>query len=227
MILINSSGMDTGYIKMQLGGFTMACRPQLPPPLFSRLHLGSVAFKYAFHGPLLRRQYHGHIPFAKGLGEIQQPFSLIRPGMTTMPVCERTPSKLSTYKILGNEMILLENYISLKDQVDIVNMCEKGCTGSGGFYEPSYKEGEDYRIHACFGRNWDPKTKYMNRYRRDGSEPPPIPYQLFSLAIYAIEDAQAHLDKLPSTSPDTCIVSFYPSLRGRIGLHEWSHEESR
>ncbi|MFS7948236.1 putative alkylated DNA repair protein AlkB [Helianthus anomalus] len=75
----------------------------------------------------------------------------------------------------------------------------------------------------CFGRNWDPETRYNNIYTSDGSEPPPIPYELTSLAETAIQDTQAHLDddELPSMCPlNTCSVRFYP-IDGRLSLHQW------
>ncbi|KAK1433726.1 hypothetical protein QVD17_10641 [Tagetes erecta] len=105
------------------------------------------------------------------------------------------------------------------DQVDIVNICEKWGVQPGGFKRINYDDEVDCRTHMCFGRNWDPKTKYNKRYRNDGSEPPPIPYELVSLAETAIRDAQAHMDELPSMCPDTCLVSFYPSS-GYLGIHQ-------
>ncbi|KAI3727023.1 hypothetical protein L1987_66831 [Smallanthus sonchifolius] len=201
----------------------------------------------AFHGGILR--HYRHIPFAKSLGEPfsltcpkkttksssfgyhsipiakgldeTQSFSLICPELTTKSVCETVSSKPSTYEILGPGMILLKDYISLKDQVDIVNMCQKWGVGPGGFYEPSHQNGAKLRLQMmCFGRNWDPVTKYKEHYRSDGSEPPPVPYELVSLAETVIQDSQAHLDKLPSMSPDICIVNFYSPVYGRLGLHQ-------
>ncbi|XP_076935244.1 DNA N(6)-methyladenine demethylase ALKBH1C-like [Bidens hawaiensis] len=137
--------------------------------------------------------------------------------MPTEVVCERTPSKISTYKKLGPGMILLNNYVSLKDQVDIVYLCDKwgaGHVGFEGFYEPYFRKGEDYRIHMWFGREEDPKI-------------PPVPQQLISLAATAVQEAQAHLSKLPSMCPDTCLVCFYPLSCGRIGLHQIRDDSGR
>ncbi|KAI7740385.1 hypothetical protein M8C21_012732 [Ambrosia artemisiifolia] len=142
---------------------------------------------------------------------------------TTNPVCERTPSKLSTYTILEPGMIHLQNYISLKDQVDIVNICQKW---AGEFYNPrDPQNGAELNLMMmCFGRNWDPNTGYKERYRSDGSEPPPIPYELISLAEAAVRDAQAILNELPSMHPDICSVNFYPAY-GLLDLHQ-DHDES-
>ncbi|KAJ0828865.1 putative alkylated DNA repair protein AlkB [Helianthus annuus] len=126
-------------------------------------------------------------------------------------------------KVEKTQFYLAFVWFVLKDLiVDIVNICEKWGGSRGCFYEESdFIEGEEdyYRIHTCFGRIWDPETKYADRCKRDGFEPPPIPYQLYSLAEFALEDAKAHLHKLRSMSPETCIVRFYPSLYGRRGLH--------
>uniref|UniRef100_A0A251S3J8 Putative alkylated DNA repair protein AlkB n=1 Tax=Helianthus annuus TaxID=4232 RepID=A0A251S3J8_HELAN len=56
----------------------------------------------------------------------------------------------------------------------------------------------------CFGRLWDPVTKYEKSYRSDGSAPPPLPFEFISLAENAIEDAQLHMNLLPSMLPDIC-----------------------
>ncbi|KAJ0634456.1 putative DNA oxidative demethylase [Helianthus annuus] len=92
-------------------------------------------------------------------------------------------------------------------------MCDKWGVEPGGFYEPYYIKGEEYRIHMCFGLGCDPKT-------------PPVPQQLISLAAKAVKDAQPHLDQLPSMSPNTCLVCFYPLSCGRIGLHQDRGDES-
>ncbi|MFS8020806.1 putative alkylated DNA repair protein AlkB [Helianthus anomalus] len=93
-------------------------------------------------------------------------------------------------------MILLKRYISLKDQVDIVNMCDTLSRGPGGF---CYPEGEDYKAEVAYmhlGRRRDPGTQ-------------PIPYKFISLAASALDDARAYLDddELPLVCPDTCLVT--------------------
>ncbi|KAJ0894867.1 hypothetical protein HanPSC8_Chr09g0393791 [Helianthus annuus] len=80
----------------------------------------------AFHGPL---RHYRKVPFVKVVGE---PFSLITPSNMTKSVCERTPSKLSTYTILEPGMILVRNYVSLKDQVFVFSQ------GIMDFNNPNY-----------------------------------------------------------------------------------------
>ncbi|KAJ0755627.1 putative DNA oxidative demethylase [Helianthus annuus] len=165
----------------------------------------------AYYGTLLR-EYH-NIPFAKGccteIGTETVTFRLTNR--------DRTPDEPSTFKILGPGMIILKNYLSLKDQVDIVKLCDKMTFGLRGYY--MYKSDVDCRRQMCFGRNWAPETRYKNRYMSNGMEPLPIPDELISLAEAAIQDAQIHLDQLPSMRPDTCLANFYQS-EGRLGLHQ-------
>ncbi|KAI7742323.1 hypothetical protein M8C21_012013, partial [Ambrosia artemisiifolia] len=107
-------------------------------------------------------------------------------------------------------------------QVDIVDMCEKWGAGPGGFYQPSDESGAQLPLHMmCFGRNWDPVTKYNNRYRsHDASEPPPIPEELISISQLAVEEAGRYLgEKFPSMSPDVCVVKFC-SPSGTLGVHK-------
>lgn len=101
-------------------------------------------------------------------------------------------------------------------------MCQKEAQGPTGFYRPSSQSGADLQLDMmCYGRFWDPVTKYKNSYKSDGSEPPPIPYEFISLAENAIQDAQGHLDVLPLMCPDICLVNFY-SACDRLGLHQVS-----
>nr|GFC49972.1 oxoglutarate/iron-dependent dioxygenase [Tanacetum cinerariifolium] len=71
----------------------------------------------------------------------------------------------------------------------------------------------------CFGRNWDPQTKYAARYRCDGSQAPQVPDKLVALAKTSIKVSQAHDNKIPSMHPDICIVNFYTTT-GQLGMHQ-------
>ncbi|VFR02128.1 unnamed protein product [Cuscuta campestris] len=126
------------------------------PNFYNRLIRPIVASSSAMQDYRILRQYHNN-PLPKPRMVDTRPLSIISPINIIKPVCERTPlvpssSKLSTYQILGPGIILLEDYISIKDQVDIVNICQKWGMGSGGFY--TTRELERYMM--CFGRNWDP-----------------------------------------------------------------------
>nr|GEZ94911.1 oxoglutarate/iron-dependent dioxygenase [Tanacetum cinerariifolium] len=61
----------------------------------------------------------------------------------------------------------------------------------------------------CFGRNWDPETKYNDKSRGDGSDAPPIPDKLLSLVEAAVKESQAYDKTIPSMNPDICIVNSY------------------
>ncbi|KAL8241699.1 hypothetical protein R6Q59_012001 [Mikania micrantha] len=150
-----------------------------------------------------------------------EPFSIIDPCLIpSLDGIDSWKNEKTSFEILGSGMILLKNYIPLMDQVDIVNTCQKWGVGPGGFYEPRNQSGAKLRLHMmCFGKNWDPITKYKSRCRSDGSEPLPLPNELIHLAETAIKDAQAHSKNLPSMCPDICIVNFY-TCTGGLGLHQ-------
>ncbi|KAK1362735.1 putative DNA oxidative demethylase [Heracleum sosnowskyi] len=145
---------------------------------------------------------------------------------------KRNENKLSmgglAAKILRPGMVLLKNFISLKDQVEIVQTCQKLGKGNGGFYQPGYGDGAKKMM--CLGKNWDPRTcSYGERRPVDGAEPPPIPGEFHKLVQKAIQNTHAYLleevgqknveSVLPSMTPDICIVNFYTST-GRLGLHK-------
>ncbi|PWA51581.1 Oxoglutarate/iron-dependent dioxygenase [Artemisia annua] len=158
-----------------------------------------------------------------------EPFSLIVPNGSENSLCGTKMKKNNTlktsYAVLRPGMVHLKNYISVTDQVEIINTCQEFGMGPGGFYQPGFNGGSKLNLHMmCFGRNWDPQTKYVARYRCDGSQAPPIPDKLVALAKASIEDSQRH-DNVPSMHPDICIVNFYTNT-GRLGLHQDRDESS-
>ncbi|XP_027904998.1 uncharacterized protein LOC114164497 isoform X1 [Vigna unguiculata] len=120
-------------------------------------------------------------------------------------------------------MVLLKGYLSLNDQQKIVERCRELGVGVGGFYQPGY--GEETKMHLkmmCLGKNWDPHTsQYGERRPFDGAKPPHIPPEFQTLVSNALRDSNALVpqNRLPSISPDICIVNFY-SQTGRLGLHQ-------
>ncbi|KAE8662763.1 2-oxoglutarate-dependent dioxygenase family protein isoform 2 [Hibiscus syriacus] len=152
-------------------------------------------------------------------------------------ICLPRLRDIKTQEILRPGMVLLKHYISLRDQIDIVETCNSLGEGPGGFYRPGYKDGAKLRLHMmCLGMNWDPQTrKYDKRHPVDNCEPPEIPLGFRLLVQRAIKDAHCLIKKdsdmvnpediLPSMSPNVCIVNFY-SIYGRLGLHQ-DRDESR
>ncbi|KAJ0543092.1 putative DNA oxidative demethylase [Helianthus annuus] len=181
----------------------------------------SLSFGNVFHGPSIGmlKQYH-NIPCPNIEDESEaEPFSLIMTDKVRRNlVFDRWRNSIFDRKELGPGMVLFKNYLTHMGQVDIVNICQKWAMGPGGFYHPSNRSGAKLRLHMmCFGRLWDPVTKYEKSYRSDGSAPPPLPYEFISLAENAIQDAQVH--GLPSMLPDICVANLY-SIYDRLGLHQ-------
>ncbi|XP_071729223.1 DNA N(6)-methyladenine demethylase ALKBH1D-like [Rutidosis leptorrhynchoides] len=148
-------------------------------------------------------------------------FSLILPRSTeSLSGMKKGKNLKKSGVILETGVVLLKNYVSVSDQVKIVNTCQQFGMGRGGFYQPITNNGGKMNLHMmCFGRNWDPKTKYNSKYRSDGSHALPLPHQLISLAETSIKDSQAYDDRMPSMDPDICVVNFYTST-GKLGLHQ-------
>ncbi|CAI9767095.1 unnamed protein product [Fraxinus pennsylvanica] len=134
-------------------------------------------------------------------------------------------------KILRPGMVLLKCYLPLMDQVKLVKTCRDLGLGSGGFYQPGYRDGAQLRLKMmCLGKNWDPETSvYSDERSTDGAKPPSIPAEFLQLVKEAIQDSHAYLesttkvrkveDIFPSMSPNICIVNFY-TQSGRLGLHQ-------
>nr|XP_043622747.1 alpha-ketoglutarate-dependent dioxygenase AlkB-like [Erigeron canadensis] len=152
-----------------------------------------------------------------------EPFSLILPRNIGNKSTKKKNDAESTYKILGSGMILLKNYLSISDQVEIVNICQEVGIGPGGFYQPVFLSGAKMKLQMmCLGRNWDPQTSSYTRYRSDGVQAPSLPDTLVSLVETSLQESCAltkSKDEIPLMSPDVCIVNFYTTT-GRLGLHQ-------
>ncbi|XP_071696026.1 DNA N(6)-methyladenine demethylase ALKBH1D-like [Rutidosis leptorrhynchoides] len=159
-----------------------------------------------------------------------EPFSLSQPrdvdSACESPDTIRTERKNNverSYEILDSGMVLLKNYLSISDQVEVANICQELGVGPGGFYQPVFANGAKMKLQMmCLGRNWDPQTYSYKRYRGDGSEAPPLPDQFISLVETAIQesrDLSESKNDIPLMSPDICIINFYTDT-GRLGLHQ-------
>ncbi|KAK7378138.1 hypothetical protein VNO80_03575 [Phaseolus coccineus] len=139
--------------------------------------------------------------------------------------------------VLRPGMVLLKNFISHDEQVEIVKVCRKLGLGPGGFYQPGYANGAKLLLKMmCLGMDWDPQTyKYGTKRAFDDSTPPGIPNQFSELVARSIQKAQSLTkeeyrvhdvnDVLPSMTPDICIVNFYTN-NGKLGLHQ-DRDESK
>ncbi|KAI6673299.1 hypothetical protein NL676_001205 [Syzygium grande] len=155
--------------------------------------------------------------------------------------CEHTREAVQLVEadsqVLRPGMVLLKNYITLSEQIEIVSKCREIGIGPGGFYQPSYQDGAKLRLQMmCLGLDWDPNTRKYERQRRvDGCNAPDIPNEFILAVKRVIGDAQDLVEKgdrrsnfrngLPTMSPNICIVNFYTTT-GRLGLHQ-DRDESR
>lgn len=140
-------------------------------------------------------------------------------------------------KILGDGMLLLKSFIPLMAQVRLVKTCRELGIGSGGFYQPGYRDGAKLSLRMmCLGKHWDPETsKYNDQRPFDGAKPPVVPDEFCNLVKNALCQTRSYLEKqlkykdidtvLPLMSPDICIVNFYTAT-GHLGLHQ-DKDESR
>ncbi|PWA69877.1 alkylated DNA repair protein AlkB [Artemisia annua] len=118
----------------------------------------------------------------------------------------------SSCEKLGCGFILLKNYITLTDQVEIVNLCQELGLGLHGF-EERIPDGEKLGLHSMLlGPKWYSFGYPLNM----------VPDKILSLAKSSIQDSQPHLnlkDEISSMCPDHCIVKFYTNT-APLALHE-------
>ncbi|KAG4196798.1 hypothetical protein ERO13_A06G194000v2 [Gossypium hirsutum] len=160
---------------------------------------------------------------------------MLKPSLLVKNREKRNEIKRSAEGQIGNVlrpgMVLLKKYLSLADQVKIVRACRALGLGSGGFYQPGYRDGAKLHLKMmCLGKNWDPETgNYGDLRPIDRAVPPGIPREFFQLVEKVIKDSHSlvqlktkasHVEHiLPSMKPNICIVNFY-SASGRLGLHQ-------
>ncbi|KAE8686704.1 2-oxoglutarate-dependent dioxygenase family protein, putative isoform 2 [Hibiscus syriacus] len=173
-------------------------------------------------------------PFDICLTKIGTPV-MLKPSLLVKNREKRNEIKRSTEGQIGNVlrpgMVLLKKYLSIPDQVKIVRACRSLGLGSGGFYQPGYRDGAKLHLKMmCLGKNWDPETgNYGDRQTIDSVVPAGIPREFYQLVEKAIKDSHSLIqqktkaslaeDILPWMSPNICIVNFY-SASGRLGLHQ-------
>ncbi|XP_014504188.2 uncharacterized protein LOC106764415 [Vigna radiata var. radiata] len=145
--------------------------------------------------------------------------------------------KSTNGSVLRPGMVLLKEFLSHDEQVEIVRVCRELGVGLGGFYQPLNRNGTLMQLRMmCLGRNWNPVThKYGKMRRFDRTIPPSIPNNFSELVTRAIQEAQSLIKKtyracnekevLPSMTPDICIVNFYTN-DGKLGLHQ-DRDESK
>ncbi|GKB86591.1 oxoglutarate/iron-dependent dioxygenase [Tanacetum coccineum] len=157
-----------------------------------------------------------------GMTRTIEPFSLILPKNQVCKTlsAEKENNVEKSYEVLRSGMIILKNYLSLSEQVEIVNICEEVGIGPGGFGQPGYEDGRKLQLQMlCLGRYWDPQTRYSKGY---GFKVPQIPDKFISLVETALQDSQTFInseDELPWMSPNIGIVNFYTAT-GRLGIHQ-------
>ncbi|CAH2053750.1 unnamed protein product, partial [Thlaspi arvense] len=162
----------------------------------------------------------------------------LKPSFLELKREKRKASKGYTGIAIRPGMVLLKNYLSINDQVMIVNKCRNLGLGEGGFYQPGFQNGRSLHLKMmCLGKNWDCETHQYGETRPfDGSMPPKIPVEFNQFVENAIEESQSLLatnskktkgrDGIPFMSPDICIVNFYTST-GRLRLHQDKDESQK
>ncbi|XP_010465300.1 PREDICTED: uncharacterized protein LOC104745687 [Camelina sativa] len=163
---------------------------------------------------------------------------VLKPSLLELSKEKKKAAKGYTGTVIRPGMVLLKNYLSIDDQVMIVNKCRQLGLGEGGFYQPGYRDEAILHLKMmCLGKNWDPETSRYGEVRPvDNSSPPKIPVEFNHFVEKAIKESQSLTASesketsgeviIPFMSPDICIVNFYTST-GRLGLHQDKDESKR
>ncbi|KAJ9547986.1 hypothetical protein OSB04_020529 [Centaurea solstitialis] len=207
------------------------------PERFADVPYRRLRGQHASRHPLNERK-NDHVPCANRMSTCQsKSFSLILPRpidsmYNNTTGVEMESGRESSYEILRSGMLLMKNYLTLSQQVEIVDRCEELGVGPGGFYQPGLKNGSKLRLQRmCLGRNWDPDARYYKERRfRSTEAPPPIPDELIRMVKEVLQASQSLLvnlehEQLPLMSPDVCLVNFLTTSCG-LGVHQDRSESS-
>ena len=110
----------------------------------------------------------------------------------------------------------LERYLTIAEQISIVDRCRALVDGPVPAYVPTVRGGGKMRVRMlCLGRHWNGKTYQYEETRSDfdGLPAPPLPGEFKTLADRIAASAGMPLDA------DLCIHNYYDA-DGRMGLHQ-------
>ncbi|KAI4985962.1 hypothetical protein ZWY2020_018592 [Hordeum vulgare] len=168
---------------------------------------------------------------SKGLFKLNRPLHEIKKEEKRLRARELSNSE-AQLQHLRPGMVLLKSFLRPEDQVEIIKICRELGVGTGGFYQPGYRDGGKLSLQMmCLGKNWDPDSGQYGGIRPfDAAQPPKIPEELTKFVKDAIDASHEFLKQrgngsttpaieLPPMSPDICIVNFY-TTGGKLGLHK-------
>jgi DNA alkylation damage repair protein AlkB len=118
--------------------------------------------------------------------------------------------------------VWLKNWLSLEDQLRLVERCRALMAGPGGGYTPTVRGGGKMHVQmTCLGRHWNPLTYTYGSTRADRDDLPvgPVPDEWVDLASAAASVAGFDM------RPDICLINFY-GHDGRMGLHQDKDEST-
>jgi DNA alkylation damage repair protein AlkB len=118
--------------------------------------------------------------------------------------------------------VWLRNWLTIDQQLALVERCRALMDGPGGGYVPTVRGGGKMHVRMmCLGRHWNPLTYSYVSTRADHDDAPvaAVPEEWVALASALARDAGY------DARPDICLINFYGS-DGRMGLHQ-DKDESR
>jgi len=116
----------------------------------------------------------------------------------------------------------LKNWLSLDEQVRLIEHCRAIMDGPAGAYTPTVRGGGKMRVRmTCLGRHWNPLTYRYESTRADHDNLPvgPVPDGWVKMASNVAREAGF------SFQPDICLINFY-GADGRMGLHQDKDESA-
>ena len=112
--------------------------------------------------------------------------------------------------------VWLKHWLSLDEQIAVVEGCRALIDGPNGGYVPTVRGGGKMHVRMmCLGRHWNPLTYTYVSTRADHDDAPvaPAPEEWVTLASALARDAGF------DCRPDICLINFYDQ-DGRMGLHQ-------
>jgi DNA alkylation damage repair protein AlkB len=112
--------------------------------------------------------------------------------------------------------IWLKNWLSLDEQIALVERSRAIVDGPAGGYVPTVRGGGKMHVRmTCLGRHWNPLTYTYVSTRADHDNAPvaSVPAEWVAMASSLARDAGFEC------RPDICLINFYGS-DGRMGLHQ-------
>jgi len=172
----------------------------------------------------------------------EPPFDLwpapVKPAMPPSASLAKPPNP--TIQLIKPGIVLIKKALSIPQQQELIDCCRLSAVSDGAnatrLVVPKFTDGPNMNLRMmCYGKHWNNNTNRYDTMDPNGrpipSLPSPIQHHADRCMKLVSDYLAAHPKQrddyhLPNYAPDLCIVNYYSSSSGRLGVHQGKSESS-